>query len=185
MFVFPLARAREVALVMNDIMNDDRYGTGGLLMVMAAPPERRPSIVVSARLLGDPADAERAYEGLYALKPLLAKGQATPIQNTSDGREALGAKGDYKGFGIAGLRRFDVDGFVRCVDVWQEMVAECPDAIGTTFNFQWDARPVREPAFESAMSLHDIRFWQYVISLDSIICFWMYGNHKLISCYFL
>ncbi|KAI1088778.1 hypothetical protein F5B19DRAFT_505270 [Rostrohypoxylon terebratum] len=149
-FVFPLDRAREVALVMEKLMDDASYATAA----------RNPAIVIAARYIGNPDDAERAYKPLYDLKPLVARGGAVPIQNTSDGREAIGAKGDFKRFGVVGLRRFDVDGFVKTIDVWKELVAECPDAINTAFNFQWDSRPPKAPGFESAMSLHDIRYWQ-------------------------
>ncbi|KAI1135516.1 hypothetical protein F5Y05DRAFT_174026 [Hypoxylon sp. FL0543] len=55
--------------------------------------------------------------------------------------------------------RFDVDRFLQVVDVWKTLVKECPDAINTAFNFQWDSRPPKTPSFDSAMSLHDIRYW--------------------------
>ncbi|XDG04463.1 hypothetical protein ABKA04_004078 [Annulohypoxylon sp. FPYF3050] len=159
-FIFPLERAKEVALVMEKLMDDASHATAGLMMIQAPPPARNPAIVIAARYTGNPDDAERAYKPLYDLKPLVARGGAVPIQNTSDGRDAIGAKGDFKRFGVVGLRRFDVNGFVKTIDVWKNLVAECPDAINTAFNFQWDSRPPKAPGFESAMSLHDIRYWQ-------------------------
>ncbi|KAI1207303.1 uncharacterized protein F4807DRAFT_183671 [Annulohypoxylon truncatum] len=159
-FVFPLERAKDVAPVMEKLMDDGSHATAGLMMVQAPPPSRNPALVIAARYTGDPNDAERAYKPLYDLKPLVAKGGTIPIQNTSDGREAIGAKGDFKRFGVVGLKRFDADGFIKAIDVWKSLVAECPDAINTAFNFQWDSRPPKAPGFESAMSLHDIRYWQ-------------------------
>ena len=161
-FVFPLDRAKEVATAMKSLMDDGRYATSGLIMTMAPPPARKPSIVISARYTGNPVIAEEAYKSLYDLKPLVANGSQVPIQNISDGREAIGAKGDFKRFGIVGLRRFDVDSFLKTVEIWKELVAECTDAINTAFNFQWDSRPVKTPPFDSAMCLHDTRFYQYV-----------------------
>lgn len=161
-FVFPLDRAKDVASVMKPLMDDSRYATSGLIMTMAPPPARKPSIVISARYTGDPAGAEEAYVPLYDLKPLVANGSQVPIQNISDGREAIGAKGDFKRFGIVGLRRFDIDSFLKTIEIWKELVAECPDATNTAFNFQWDSRPVKTPSFDSAMCLHDTRFYQYV-----------------------
>ncbi|KAI9643585.1 hypothetical protein NHQ30_008207 [Ciborinia camelliae] len=159
-FVFPLARAREVASVMKDLMDDDRYATAGLMMIMAPPPARNPCLVISTRYTGNPDDATEAYKVLYDLKPIVANGAAVPIQNASDGREALAAKGGFKRFDIVGLQRFDQEAFLQSIDVWTEMVTECPDAINTAFNFQWDSRPVKTPDFESAMCLHDIRYYQ-------------------------
>ncbi|KAG8528310.1 uncharacterized protein KY384_007227 [Bacidia gigantensis] len=159
-FVFPLSRAEEVANAMKILMDDDHYATSGLMMVMAPPPTRTPSLVVSARYIGEPAKAKEAYAPLYGLKPLVANGSQVPIQNTSDGREAIGAKGDFKHFGIVGLRRFDSARFLQSIEKWKELVSECPDAINTAFNFQWDSRPVKKPDFESAMCLHDTRYWQ-------------------------
>ncbi|KAF7871496.1 hypothetical protein EAF04_003603 [Stromatinia cepivora] len=159
-FVFPLARAREVASVMKDLIDDGRYATAGLMMIMAPPPARNPCLVIAARYTGNPDDATEAYKVLYDLKPIVANGAAVPIQNASDGREALAAKGGFKRFGVVGLHRFDQEAFIQTIEIWTEMIAECPDAINTAFNFQWDARPVKTPDFESAMCLHDIRYWQ-------------------------
>lgn len=167
--VFPLDRAKEVALVMKSLMDDSRFATSGLIMTMAPPPARNPSLVISARYTGDPANAEEAYKPLYNLKPLVANGAQVPIQNISDGREAIGAKGDFKRFGIVGLRRFDIDSFLKTIEVWKQLVAECPDAINTAFNFQWDSRQVKTPAFDSAMCLHDTRFYQYVCCSTNVV----------------
>ncbi|KAI0893446.1 hypothetical protein F4806DRAFT_194633 [Annulohypoxylon nitens] len=91
-FIFPLERAKEVALVMEKLMDDANYATAGLMMIQAPPPARNPAIVIAARYTGNPDDAERAYKPLYDLKPLVARGGAVPIQNTSDGRDAIGFK---------------------------------------------------------------------------------------------
>lgn len=159
-FVFPLDRAKEVATVMDALMDDSRYGTSGLMMIAAPPPNKKPSLVIAARHIGDPAKVQEAYQHLYDLKPLVANGGQVPIQNASDGREAFTANGSFKRFGILGLRRFDIDRFMQTVEVWRELIDECPDALSTSFNFQWDSRPVRTPEFDSAMCLHDTRYWQ-------------------------
>jgi hypothetical protein len=91
-----------------------------------------------------------------------ASGAEIPIQHSSDSRAPLGAKGDFKQFGVVGLDRFEADLFLKTISLWREVVAECPDAINTSFNFQWDSRPVKPPQFDSAVSLHDIRYWQCV-----------------------
>ena len=132
-FVFHLDSAKDVATAMEPLMDDSRYATSGLIMTMAPPPARKPSIVILARYTGDPADAETAYKPLYDLKPLVAKGSQVPVQNISDGREAIGAKGDFKRFGIVGLRRSDIESFLRTIEVWIELVADCPNAIKTVF----------------------------------------------------
>ncbi|KAL6715333.1 hypothetical protein ACLMJK_007599 [Lecanora helva] len=159
-FVFPLERAEEVGNVMRALMDDSSHATSGLVMTMAPPPTRKPSIIVSARYIGDPADADKAYRPLYDLKPLVASGSQVPIQNISDGREAIGAQGDFKRFGIIGLCRFDLASFLMTIEIWKSLIEECPDAINTAFNFQWDSRLVKAPEFDSAMCLHDTRFWQ-------------------------
>lgn len=158
--VFPLDRAQEIAVVMKSLLDDSRYATSGLIMTMAPPPARKPSIVISARYTGDPISAEKAHRPLYDLQPLVSNGSYIPIQNISDGREAIGVKGDFKRFGIVALRRFDIDSFLSTIEIWKELVADCPDAINTAFNFQWDSRPVKDPPFDSAMCLHDTRFYQ-------------------------
>ncbi|KAM3068870.1 hypothetical protein ACMFMF_008839 [Clarireedia jacksonii] len=158
MFVFPLVQVREVCAAMHIIMNDSRHATTGLIMVMCPPPTRKPTLVISARYTCVPENAATAYQLLYNLKPLMSSGSGIPIQNASDAREAMGAKGDFKRFDIVGLHDFNTDSFVETVRIYSDMVTECPDAISSAFNFQWDARLPRKPDFESANRLHDIRY---------------------------
>ena len=164
-FVYSLDNAKEVCSVMKTLMDDNRYGTAGLMMVAAPPPANKPSLVIAARFTGDPKQASKAYKPLYDCKPIVANGGEVPIQNTSDNREAICAKGDFKRFGVVGLHRFEPDAFLKVIDLWKAMIAECPDSINSAFMFQWDSRPVRTPDFESAMCLHDIRYWEYVCLL--------------------
>ncbi|KAF2787641.1 FAD-binding domain-containing protein [Melanomma pulvis-pyrius CBS 109.77] len=159
-FVFPLERADEVAKVMKVLMDDSSHATAGLLMIMSPPPQRQPILLVSARYTGNPDDAKVAYGPLYDLQPLAAQGGPVPIQNANDGHEAYNAPGTFKRFGVVGLRRFDGEAFSKVIKVWKKLVAECPDAADTSFNFQWESRPAKQPDFESANSLHDIRYWQ-------------------------
>jgi hypothetical protein len=159
-FVFPIDRSEEVAIVMKDLMDDDRYSTAGLMMVMAPPPDRKPSLVIAARYTGNADDAKDAFMPLYKLNPVVVNGGPVPIQNTSDSRAAIGAKGGFKRFGVVGLDGFNVDSFLKTVELYQGLIAECPDAINSAFNFQWWSTLPRKPNFESAMSLHDIRYWQ-------------------------
>ena len=170
-FVFPIDRADEVCSAMKLVMDDERYGTSGLLMVAAPPPARKPSLIVSARLTGDPNDADKAYKSLYNLQPIVANGGEVPIQNVSDGRAAFEVKGDFKQFCIAGLPGFEIPSFLKTISLYEEMIAECPDAINSAFNFQWDSRPVKSSKFDSALGHHHVRFWQYVQSLKASIAF--------------
>lgn len=175
-FVFSTDRAREVCSAMKVVMDDERYGTSGLMMVAAPPPTRKPSLIISARLTGDPEDAGKAYKCLYDLQPIVANGGEVPIQNVSDARAAIGAKGDFKQFGIVGLDSFHLASFLKTIPLYEEMIAECPDAINTAFNFQWDSRHVKSPEFDSAMGHHHIRFWQYVHSFIAI------GSFSTVLC---
>ena len=159
-FIFPLDRAQEVAQVMKPLMEDSSCRTAGLIFVMAPPPQRSPSVMVAARYLGSSADADAAYKPLHDLKPLMAMGKETLIQNANDGREAMDAKGGLKRFTTVALKQFDADGFMKTVDVWKRLVAACPDAINSMWMFLWDSRLPKDPGFESANCLHDIRYYQ-------------------------
>ena len=72
--VFPLERAKELGVVMESLMIDNRYASSGLIMTMAPPPARKPSLVISARFTGDPVNAKASYKPLFDLKPLVANG---------------------------------------------------------------------------------------------------------------
>lgn len=160
-FIFPIGRAAEVASVAKAIMNDGRHQTAGLMMVASSPPpNRQPTIIIAARYTGDPKDAQQAYKPLYDLKPLVANGGPIPIQNTSDGRAEIGAYGGFKRFNIAGLPRFEDADFPKMIEIYKEMVHECPDAVNSAFMVQWDANLPKKADFESAMSLHTNRLWQ-------------------------
>ncbi|PIG89092.1 hypothetical protein AARAC_011267 [Aspergillus arachidicola] len=135
-------------------------GPGGMMMIVAPPPTRTPSLVIAARYTGDEYP-EVLFKPLNDLHPLVTTGRDVPIQNFSDAREVLCAKGDFKQFGVVGLHDFDAEGFLQTIDTWKKLVHDCRDAINTGFHFQWDSRPIKTPDIESVTSLHGIRYWQY------------------------
>lgn len=159
-FVFPLTRAEEVSNVMKILMDDDKYSTSGLMMIAARPPTRKPALVITAKLTGNPDDAKTAFKPLYDLNPIVANGAPVPIQNANDALDAHATKGDFRRFGIIGLHRFDVASFMKVVSLWHEMRAECPDTMNSAFNFKWESRLPKAPTVESALSYHHVRFWQ-------------------------
>ncbi|CAI6338931.1 unnamed protein product [Periconia digitata] len=161
-FILPLERAGEVAEAMNIVANDSTHPTSGLMMIMAPPPKNDPALVISARYRGNPENAAQAYKPLYDLNPLMANGAPVPIQNTSDGHEAFNEKGTFKRFATTCLPHFNATAIPDVVQLWKTMVTECPDAITTSFNFQWDSRlaPVPAHAPSSCSSLRDTRLWQ-------------------------
>ena len=160
MFIFPLQRAEEVRKAMRPIMDNSEYLTSGLMMIMAPPPHRNPSLMISARLAGNPEKAKIAYKPLYDLDPLVAGGAEVPLQNASDAKAALCAHGDFKRFSVVGLHSFNISAFLETVNIGKDMISECPDSINTAFNFQWDSRFAPLASSDCAMSLSDVRFWQ-------------------------
>lgn len=159
-FIFPLERVKEVSSAVKAVVDNSHYPTGGLFMVMAPPPARKPLLIIGARFFGDPKTVQEAYKPLYDLGPIAAPGQEVLIQNANDSRAAQDTKGGLKKFGSIGLQHFDEESFLKTVDIWKELTTNFPDAINSFFSIQWDSRPVKTPDFESAMSHHDIRFWQ-------------------------
>ena len=69
-------------------------------------------------------------------------------------------QGDYKRILLTGLYEFDADAFQDTVGLYKELVETCPDAKRSTFNFQWESRYPKKSEQESALSAHDIRYWQ-------------------------
>ncbi|OGM40774.1 monocarboxylate transporter [Aspergillus bombycis] len=158
-FIFLLERATEIAPVMKRLMADSQRATAGLNSI----PGHRRAV---------------PFQVLYDLHPLVATGDEAPIQHASDAREALCGKGDLKQFGVVGLHGFDAEGFVRTIDTWKQMVHDCPDAINTGFNVQRDARAVKTPEVELAMSLYDIPYWQ-----NNLIWHTEEWNHRKVEAY--
>ena len=116
--------------------------------------------MISARLAEDPEQAKIAYKPLYDLKPLVAQGAEVPLQIASDARATLCAHGDLKRFSVVGLHSFNISAFLETVNIWKDMISECPDSINTAFNFQWDSRFAPLASSDCAMSLSDVRFGQ-------------------------
>ncbi|KAL2852066.1 FAD binding domain-containing protein [Aspergillus pseudoustus] len=161
-FVFPLTRAAEVVTVAKQIADDPEHLTVGLAMIIKPPPNRIPSIIISVRYLGDE-DPELVFKALHELEPVAKMGSDVPIQDAGDINDALGAEGGFKRLGQVGLRDFNTEGFMQSIRIWEKLVDECPDAINSSFNLMWSSRPVKPPAWDSAMAVHDIRFWQFNI----------------------
>jgi FAD/FMN-containing dehydrogenase len=159
-FVFPLDRAAEVAEAVKPLMSDATYNTTGLMMAACPPPAFQPALVVSAKLIGDPKDALAAFKVLYDLKPLAKIGGETQIEDLGNTLDRACAKGGFKYYGLMGAREFSPGRFGNTVQLWRKLIATCPDAKGSIFYFEWHSRPTKKPDEESAMSHHDVRFWQ-------------------------
>jgi hypothetical protein len=142
-----------------------------MLMTAKPAPHRIPSLIVSVGLLGDE-DPSQVFSALYALHPTTSMGSDVPIANAGAANDALNAHGDFKRFGQAGFREFSTERFLQTIGIWERLVDECPDAVDSSFNLAWFSRPVKRPAFESAMGVHDIRFWQYVFPPPFISMSW-------------
>ncbi|KAF2161222.1 hypothetical protein M409DRAFT_28261 [Zasmidium cellare ATCC 36951] len=161
-FIFPIDRAQEICEVMKDIVSNDAYAMNGLIMVGAPPPARKPCIAVLPRLISkDPSTLQQeAFKPLYDLNPLVTGGSEIPIQNAADALDPLGAcGGGYKKLVLTGLYSLESSLFTDVTKIWQDLTTSHPDALSTTFSFQWDSRPPKHAPFESANSMHDVRFW--------------------------
>lgn len=161
-FIFPIDRVKQVCEVMKDLVSNEKYAMNGIIMVGAPPPARKPSIAVLTRLIAkDPSTLQHeAFMPLYNLKPLVSGGGEVQIQNAADALDPLGASvGGYKKLVLTGLYSLQPDLFAEVVKIWQALTTKHPDALSTTFSFQWDSRLPKSPGFESANSMHGMRFW--------------------------
>lgn len=165
-FVFPVSSAKVVAETMQSIVNDANHETNGLIVISSPPPHFRPAICIFPKLLGYHKEGleKEVFKPLYDLNPLFTAGAPTPIQNVGDALAPVAAKekGQSKKLVLTGLYEFDPEASLKVVDLWQDLVRRYPDTVpGTQFGIQWDTRFPKKPeeGFESANSLHVMRFW--------------------------
>lgn len=160
-FIFPLDRVNEVSEAMEPIINNPDHCAGGLVMVAAAPPTMKPAIAVMAKLIDPGSDTlqETVFKPLYDLKPMAAAGGMLRIENAADALEILSAPGDFKKLRLTGIHTYDKAILPQVVDVWKDLVAKCPEALGSYFAIQWESQPPLHPKFASANSMHDVRMW--------------------------
>ncbi|KAI9717577.1 MAG: hypothetical protein M1828_007138 [Chrysothrix sp. TS-e1954] len=159
-FAFRLEQLMDVSTVMSEVMDNQEYHTGGLIMVTTSPFTQTPILMVSAKLIGSLRDPDVVFKGLYELKPVMVKAADIPIQNMADSVDPLMARGDYKKLTLVGAPEPDMTRFAKTVELWKELTERCPDAKRTSFSFQWQSRSTIKPSFDSANCNHDIRFWQ-------------------------
>lgn len=148
---------------MKPLMDDATYNTFGLIMILAPPPAFKPVILVAGKLFGSPADAPKAYKPLYDLGPIMVKTDELQVENMNDNLDHICAKGGLKRYKLSGAHDFNVENFMKTVALWKELMADCPDAARSVFNFDWHSRPAKAPEVESAMSHHQIRNWQSIL----------------------
>lgn len=160
-FVFPLERAQDVAEAMQYIGNDDTYCTGGLIMIAAPPPARKPAVVVIAKLIHPDSETlqETVFKHLYELKPIMAGGGLIRIENNGDALQPLMVSGDFKKLRLTGIHSYDPTMLSEIADLWKSLTTSCPDAATTMFSIQWESQPPIQATFDSANSMHNIRFW--------------------------
>ena len=160
-FVYPLESANEVAEVMEGIVNNREYCTGGLIMIAALPPAWKPAVVVTARLIAQDSDSlqHKAFKPLYDLKPQMAGGGLVRVENNGDALQPLSASGGFKKLRLTGIHAYSSELLPQLVKLWSELTAECSDAGASMFSIQWESQPTPRPGIDSANSMHDVRFW--------------------------
>ena len=161
-FVFPINRVNSVAEAMQDIVNDGNYCTGGLIMIAAPPPAFTPAVLVTAKLIHPESIMVQSdvFAKLYSLEPVNAAGALLAIENNADALQPLMTPGDYKNLRLTGMPKYDSTALPEIARLWQDLTTTtCPDTAKTISSIQWESQPPRESAFESANSLHTVRFW--------------------------
>ena len=161
-FVFPIDRVKAVAEAMQHTVNNGNYCAGGLIMLAAPPPAFKHAALVTAKLIHPESDIVQndVFTRLYDLGPLNAAGGLLAIENNADALQPLMAPGGYKKLRLTGISKYDSTALPEIVRLWQDLTTTtCPDAAKTMSSIQWESQPPVRPAFESANSLHAVRFW--------------------------
>lgn len=161
-FVFPIDRVKAVAEAMQHVVNDDNHCTGGLIMIAAPPPTFKPAVLVTAKLIHPESNTvqNELFAKLYDLEPLSAAGGLLAVENNADALQPLMAPGDYKKLRLTGIPAYGSTALPEIARLWQNLTTtSCPDAAKTMSSIQWESQFPVNSAFESANSLHDVRFW--------------------------
>lgn len=158
-FVYPIERADEVSHAVQNVVNNDRYCIGGLMMVAALPPAFKPGVAVMARLIHPDSDSlqKDAFKSLYDLGPLVAAGDQIRIENNADALAPLMAPSGFKKLRLTGMT-YKPQHLVQLSELWQSLIAECPDAQRTMFGINFESQSTK-PVVESANGMHSVRFW--------------------------
>jgi len=161
LFLYPIERAEEVCRTMEPLMVDTQNVAFGNLMLLAPPPLFKPAIAVAPHYLGDPKQAQAAFENLTNLGPIMFKAETPFFPNISDHLDFACAKGDFKRFSAAGLKEFKTENFMNVVEIWLDLVQKCPDASKTGYFVDWHspAAKIPIPQHDSAFSHHDVYLW--------------------------
>ncbi|KXG46502.1 FAD-binding, type 2 [Penicillium griseofulvum] len=155
--VYPISQAREVAAIMKDIMVDPSTPTSGHLMIVSRPPEFHQVIVINAHYIGDPAQAEFAFQRLKNLNPIETTTRMLLFENHSDYPLAKSSPGDYRSINLIGLAEFTIGKFLAMAKLHQDLITDYPDAKGTQVIFGWRAPvcqlPITDTSFGNAGQL--------------------------------
>ena len=170
-FAFPLERAREVGSALEDIVNNDAYCTGGLVMIAALPPTFKPILAVVAKLIHPESESlqETVFKPLYDLNPTMAVGGQLRIENNGDAQQILSAPGDYKKLRLTGMYSYDSNHIVSYAKLWQEIASEYPKH-ASVLAIQWESCSTPQPTFKSANGMHGETLLDIVPTVYSLDC---------------
>ncbi|KAJ5154990.1 FAD-binding type 2 [Penicillium coprophilum] len=154
---FPISQAREVAMIMKELMVDPATPTSGHLMIVSRPPDFQQVIVINAHYIGNPDKAQFAFQQLTDLNPIEKTTRMLLFENHSDFPLAKSSPGDIRSINLIGLAEFTSGKFLAMAQLHQDLIRDYPDAKGTQVIFGWRAPvcqlPITDTSFGNAGQL--------------------------------
>ncbi|KAK7001631.1 hypothetical protein R3P38DRAFT_2558324 [Favolaschia claudopus] len=164
--VFPPQRVEEVLQAVNTLIADDSAPASGLFLIAAPPPAFATCIIIIPVYFGSADAAEKYYQPLFALSPMMTDCKSIPFARLNDSMEAFCSKGGFKRFAGAGMQKFEPSVWPKVIDLFEELKRKCPDAGATGYAFEWNVfTPEKKISpVDSAFSHHDIKVWAELVS---------------------
>ncbi|KAF9480759.1 FAD-binding domain-containing protein [Pholiota conissans] len=164
--IFPVTQAEKVYSILTALSVNTEAPTMGICIVTSTPPSFNTSLIVIPVYFGEAKDAEDHYRSLLDLRPFSTCGNV-PYPKINDAGEAFGVKGGFKRWAGAGLKRINVDDWMKVISIYEKLKISCPDAVPTGYAIEWNAYAPQEKRTnfeETSFGHRDVHMWAELLS---------------------
>ncbi|KAJ6490188.1 hypothetical protein DFH09DRAFT_1454483 [Mycena vulgaris] len=164
--VFPTQRVEEVLEALAPMIADESAPGTGLFLIAAPPPAFMTCIIIIPVFFGPVSEAEKYYEPLISLGPMMVDCKPVPYARLNDSMEVFCSKGGFKRFAGAGMQRFQPNIWPKVIELFEELRRNCPDAGATGYAFEWNLHVPKNKLVQAdtSFSHRDVKVWGELLS---------------------
>lgn len=156
---FPIDQAKEVASACGEMVHDEENNATVTFLITQHPVTHDPCVLVLLGYFGSTADADKFFEPLMRLGPMMVDAKRVEYIRLNDGLDIFCGKGGYKHFTLNGVPEFNAEPWTEIATIFGELTKECEDMLLGGYGFEFATGKQKLFDLDSAWGHRGVKVW--------------------------